>query len=238
MTRPEPAAVSGRRLLLALGLWAAFSGVIVLAVVVWGRVLARGWAVQHRADLSAILVAGAYLALLAALLLAFGGPAGIRDRLGFRFTSLADAAGALGVWFVALVGGALLTQALTPLLGQPRSNTVEVLGQSFDPLFVALIVPTLCVLAPAMEELLFRGALYGWLRRRLPAAPAIPVTAALFAAAHLLPALFPILFVFGLAATWVRERTGSTFNSFVMHATQNTFAVVATYLLLSRGMGR
>jgi membrane protease YdiL (CAAX protease family) len=230
--------MSGRRLLLTLGLWAAFSGLIVLAVVVWGRLLAHGWAVHHRADLSAILVAGVYLALLAALLLAFGGPAGIRDRLGFRYTSLADVAAAVGLWFLALIGGALLTQALTPLLGQPRSNTVDVLGQSFDPLFVALIVPTICLLAPATEELLFRGALFGWLRRWLPAAAAIPVTAGLFAGAHLLPALFPILFVFGLAATWMRERTGSTFNSFVMHATQNTFAVVATYLLLSHGMGR
>jgi membrane protease YdiL (CAAX protease family) len=44
----------------------------------------------------------------------------------------------------------------------------------------------------------------------------------------------PTLFVFGLGAAWIRERTGSTFNSFAMHATQNTFAVVATYLLLSR----
>ena len=43
----------------------------------------------------------------------------------------------------------------------------------------------------------------------------------------------PLLFVFGLAATLVRARTGSTLNSFAMHATQNTMAVVATYALLS-----
>jgi membrane protease YdiL (CAAX protease family) len=56
---------------------------------------------------------------------------------------------------------------------------------------VAIIVPTVCLLAPACEEMLFRGALYGWLRRRAPVALAIPVTAAVFAGVHLLPGLFP-----------------------------------------------
>ena len=37
-----------------------------------------------------------------------------------------------------------------------------------------------CLVAPLAEELLFRGALFGWLRRRLPAWPAILVSAALF----------------------------------------------------------
>ncbi len=230
--------MSGWRLLLALGLWVGLGGAVVLATVLVARLLVPGWAAQHRPDVSAIVLAGAYVALLAALLLAFGGPAGVRERLAFRCTSLADVAAALGVWFLALAVGLALTQALVPVLGRPQSNTVGLLRQSFDPLFVALVVPTFCVLGPLTEELLFRGALYGWLRRRLPVAAAVPVTAAVFAAAHLLPALFPVLFVFGLGATWVRERTGSTLNSFVMHATQNTFAVALTYLLLSQGVGR
>ena len=92
----------------------------------------------------------------------------------------------------------------------------------------------MCVIGPVCEELLFRGALYGWLRRRTPALVAIPLSAAVFAAAHLIVPLLPVLFVFGLGAAWIRERTGSTLNSFAMHATQNTFAVAVTYLLLSR----
>jgi membrane protease YdiL (CAAX protease family) len=38
--------------------------------------------------------------------------------------------------------------------------------------------------------------------------------------------------VFGLGAGWMRERTGSTLNSFAMHVTQNTFAVALTYVVL------
>lgn len=227
--------VSGRRLLLSLGLWAGLVAVAGGGTVLGLRLLARTWAAGHRADVNALLIAEAYVSLLVALLLAFGGPAGLRDRLGFRFTSLGDLAVALALWVVALVVGGVVTAALSPLLGHPESNTVTLLRQSFDPLFVGLIVPTVCVLAPACEELLFRGALFGWLARHLPAGAAVVVTAAVFAGAHLLPTLLPVLFIFGLAATVVRARTGSTLNSFAMHATQNTFAVLATYAVLSRG---
>ena len=225
---------SGRRLLLAVLLWLVIGAVVDGATLLALRVLAGSWVASHRAGLSAVLIAEAYISLLAALLLAFGGFIGLRDRLGFRYTSAADIGGALLVWIGALLAGGIVTAALAPLIGEPPSNAVSLLRRSFDPLFVAVIVPTICLLAPITEELLFRGALFGWLRSRLPSSAAIVVTAALFAGAHLLPTLFPVLFVFGLGATWVRERTGSTLNSFAMHATQNTFAVLATYALLSQ----
>jgi membrane protease YdiL (CAAX protease family) len=229
--------VSGRRLLLALGLWAVLIGAAGGGTLLWARLVARAWAAGHRADVGAILVVEAYVTLLAALLLAFGGPAGLRDRLRFRFTSIGDLVLALALWVAALIAGQIVTLALRPLIGEPEGNALAVLRQSFDPLFVALIVPTICVLAPATEELLFRGALFGWLGRHVPLPVAVVVTAAVFAGAHLLPMLLPVLFVFGLAATVIRARTGSTLNSFAMHATQNTFAVVGAYVLLSQGAG-
>jgi len=231
----ERGRVSGRRLLLTLGLWAGLVVLVLGATILAARLVFRPWAVGHRADLGAFLVAEAYLALLGALLLAFGGPAGLRDRLRFRFTSLTDLSLSLLAWLAALFTGALVTAALTPLFGQPRSNTAALLGQSFDALFVVVIVPTVCLLAPICEELLFRGVLFGWLAGHLPVSVSVIVTAAVFAGAHLLPPLFPILFVFGLAATLVRAATDSTLNSFAMHATQNTVAAVAFYALLSHG---
>jgi membrane protease YdiL (CAAX protease family) len=223
--------VTGRQLLLTLGLFLGV-GVVVVGLTVLGLRLAGHWAARHPADFLAILMVELYLALLTALLLVFR-PAGLRDRLGFRFTSPAHLGLALGLWVGALVVGTLATAALTPLLGRPQSNAVGLLSRSFDPLFVALIVPTVCLLAPACEEMLFRGVLYGWLRRYLPALPVMVITAAVFAAAHLLPSLFPILFAFGLAAAVVREWTGSTLNSFVMHVTQNTASVAVTYAALT-----
>jgi membrane protease YdiL (CAAX protease family) len=205
------------------------------AVFVPLLVLARPWARSHGADVAAITLAVLYLALLLALAACFGGPAGLRDRLGFRFTRVGDVTAALLLWVVTLVAGAVLSSLLVPLLGAPRSNAVPILSQSFDPIFAGLIVATVVVLAPAAEELLFRGALLGWLRGRLPLAAAAPLSAAVFAGAHVIPSLFPLLFLFGISAALVRERTGSTFNTFVMHMTQNAMAVVVTYALIASG---
>jgi membrane protease YdiL (CAAX protease family) len=224
--------VSGRRLLLAVAIWLVLAGAGFGPAVAFVRLSQFGRA--HRADVLAAALLEAYLALFVALLTAFGGPAGLRRTLGFRFTSAAHLALALGTWGACFVGGALLDAAFIPILGPPPSNTEALLGISFDPLFVVLIVVTVCVVAPVCEELFFRGALYGWMRGRVPALVAIPVSALVFAGAHVIVPLMPTLFVFGLGAAWIRERTGSTLNSFAMHATQNTVAVVATYVLLSR----
>jgi uncharacterized protein len=227
--------VSGRRLLVTLGLWAGLAVVVLGGTLLAGRFLASGWVSGHLADLDAVLFAEGYLTLLAALLLAFGGPAGLRDRLCFRFTSAVDLAGALGAWVAAALAASFVTLALSPLLGEPPSNTATLFGQSFDPFFVAVVVPTACLLAPFCEELLFRGVLYGWLAGHLPVPVTVFVTAAVFAGAHLLPLLFPVLFVLGLALTLIRAATHSTLNSFAMHVTQNTLAAVVFYAVLAHG---
>jgi len=229
---PRPR-ISGWRVAAALGLW-----VVLAAVVAGGTLLAARFRFQdllaaHRAAVGAVLVVEAYVTLLAALLIVFRGWRGLRDQLGFRFTAVRHLGLALVTWICALVVGVIATALLSPLLGPPRSNATDLLGRSFDPLFVALIVPTVCILAPACEELLFRGAIFGWLRSRLPVPLAAVISAALFAGAHLLPPLLPELFVFGLAAALIYQYTGSTLNSFVMHAAQNTSAVLVAYLVLT-----
>ncbi len=225
--------VGGKRLLLALGLWPVLAVAAAAATLLALHILAGSWVAGHDGDLTAIFMAEVYVALLAALTLAFGGLAGLRDRLAFRFTSAGHLALVLPAWLGALVAGLLATALLSRWVGPGESNTAALLSTSFDPLFVALVVPTVCLLGPACEEMLFRGALYGWLRRRAPVALAIPVTAAVFAGAHLLPGLFPTLFMVGIATAVLREWTGSTLNSFALHATQNTFAVAVTYLVLT-----
>lgn len=225
--------VSGRRVAASVGLWALLAAVVVGGTLLTFRFGLPGVVAAHRAAVGAVLVVEAYLTLLASLLVAFGGWRGLRDQFGFRFTSYRHVLLALVTWISALVVGVLATALLSPLLGTPRSNATDLLGRSFDPFFVVPIVPTVCLLAPACEELLFRGALFGWLRLRLPVPVAAVVSAAIFAGAHLLLPLFPELFVFGLAAALIYQLTGSTFNSFVMHATQNTTAVLITYAVLT-----
>ena len=240
MTLPS---ASGRRLLLAIAvwlcLWAAATLVTLEAMLAAARLLRDPQLHRNElTDFAALWLAEAYLALLGALLLTFGGVAGLRGRLGFRFTSWADIALAFGIWLPALLVAALLLSLQAFLIGrQPPSNTEELLRLAHNPLFVGVVVPTLTVLGPATEELFFRGALFGWMRTRLPVPWSIGISAAVFAGAHFIPLLFIALFVFGVAAALVYQLTGSTMNSFFLHACQNTLAVLVTYAVLARSPG-
>jgi hypothetical protein len=224
-------AVTGRRLLAVLVAWPVGAALLVALTILGLRLGARAWAVRHVVDVLAVELLEVYVALVAALVLVFR-PRGIRERLGFRYTGLGGVALAVGTWLAAGFCGLLLTAAARPLLGPPQDNARRVLALGSDPLFVGIVAFVVCLVAPFAEELLFRGALLGWLLGRTPAAVAIGLSAAVFAAVHLIPALLPFLFALGIATGFLRWRTGSTFNSFVAHACQNTFATVATLYLL------
>ncbi|HYZ01615.1 MAG TPA: CPBP family intramembrane glutamic endopeptidase [Candidatus Binatia bacterium] len=224
---------TGRRLLLTLVGWPVVAAVLIGVTLLVVRALVPDWGQRHRPDVLALVTLEAYAALGVVLLAVNGWWRGLVERLAFRPSGVGGLVLAIGVWLVAVPVGALATAAISPLLGPPQSNAAEILKLSFDPLFIGLLVPTICLLGPFCEELLFRGALQGWLAWRIPGALAIVLAAAAFAGAHLLPPLLPYLFVFGLGAGLVRWWTGSTFNTFLMHVAQNTFAVVATYAVLT-----
>ena len=233
--------VGGWRLMLALVVWIALS--VAAGVASWAGLnsLTPGWGGM---DGRVLVVAEVYLALVAALLLAFGGLAGVRDRLRFRYTSAGDLRLALGVWVLCWAAIALVYVALSPVLGPPRDAMLQLLRFGSDmsrlppagPIALGLILVRACLLAPLAEELLFRGALFGWLRRRLPATPTIVLTAALFAGIHMMPLLLPVTFLFGVAAGWVRERTGSTLPFFAMHVLNNVLMLAVASALVAGGL--
>ena len=77
------------------------------------------------------------------------------------------------------------------------------------------------VLAPLVEETVFRGVLYQWLRKSLPVWAAAGISAAIFAAAHAIPTIFPWLFVTGLALALVFEYCGTLYCSMLLHGIIN-----------------
>ena len=233
----SPTQVSGRRLLIALLVWPVSATAAGLGTVLVLRLTARAWARGHPGDVQAIVLAEAYVLLLATLLACFGGPSGLRDRLGLRYTGVRHLALGWAAWLLALAAGTVILVILAPLFGRPRSNAEDLVRIAKDPLAVAVLVPTVTLLDPLAEELLFRGALFGWLRGRLPWWAAAVISAAIFAGAHLIPALFPTFFVFGLVAAAVYQYTRSTLNTFVMHASQNTLAVLLVFTIVGGPRG-
>jgi len=231
---PGGAIVPGSRLALTLVTW------IVVSAVVGSATFAVGSAMMPASTgttntLTAISVFEVYVLLLASLYAVLGRHGGLQDWLGVRFSSGADIVLAVAVgavcWGVAAIAFLVIGQ-----LGSLFDALVWIgsdggrLG-SLDPVTTSLSVLRACVLAPIAEELLFRGALFGWLRARTGARFTILATAALFGAIHILPILMPVGFVLGLGLGWVRERTGSTVPGVVFHITSNVAMVVGAYLL-------
>ena len=116
-------------------------------------------------------------------------------------------------------------QELMPALPDYLSGTFKaIMGHNFGYL-------TLCLLAPLVEEVVFRGAILRTLLRAFGNHwAAITVSALLFAVVHLNPAQMPHAFLMGLLLGWMYYRTGSILPAVAVHWVNNTVAY-AFYLL-------
>lgn len=92
-----------------------------------------------------------------------------------------------------------------------------------DAISLILSFVMIVILAPLIEELFFRGWLFGSLRARFSAVAAILVTAVAFAIVHMdTTGLYPIAVLApGLVLSVIRERTGSVKPAVLAHALYN-----------------
>lgn len=74
--------------------------------------------------------------------------------------------------------------------------------------------------APLFEEFIFRGLIYGGLRRSMPAAQAMLMSAAVFAVVHPPVSMLPV-FVLGLCTAWTYERSKTLLGPMLVHAVYN-----------------
>ena len=82
------------------------------------------------------------------------------------------------------------------------------------------------VVAPLVEEFLFRGYFYPVLKRLAGPLPAAITVSLLFGAIHNNAAAFPVLTVLALALTLAYEWSGSLFVPILMHACFNTMMLM------------
>jgi membrane protease YdiL (CAAX protease family) len=192
------------------------------------------------------LTALLYVVLYGAILVVVRRVGGWR-ALGYRFPGWATLLAVIAfvpVWFGILQVAGLVTEyALNQ--GKPiPSNVTELFGpnglRGIGPAQIALAIVVVAVLVPIVEETLFRGVLYQWLRGHLGVGPAAILSALVFAAAHLLSVglalwkLLPVLFLMGCLLALTFQRTRSLYASMVLHGANNAVAIA---LAVRLGLG-
>ena len=134
-----------------------------------------------------------------------------------------DKRGVLLASVVFIVAMGLWTNYFSELAGLP-DNMKDVFEQMMNnPLGIISIV----VMAPLVEELLFRGAIQGHLMRKwkMPYL-GIVVSSLIFGVVHGNPAQIPFAFVVGMALGWMYYLTGSLVPGILMHFINNGGSVL------------
>lgn len=91
---------------------------------------------------------------------------------------------------------------------------------------MAWLAPLSILAAPVFDEFIFRGLVFGGLRRTLSAAPAMAASAALFAVIHPPLNMLPV-FVLGLCTAYAAERSKSLLAPMLTHALYNAVMLAA-----------
>lgn len=160
---------------------------------------------------------------------------GMRIDMGLRLNWSDARAGVL--WGVlALVCGLAVGAAVQALAGSFSSAAGlmldELLADSSS-ISVALFLVMAALVAPVVEELTFRGLLFGALRKRgVSTAWTVVITTIAFAVMHLEPVRLPVILVMGAMLGIVRARTGSTGSSIVAHVVANGLQVLGVVFVL------
>lgn len=187
-----------------------------------------------------LVVVVVYLVLAATFALSFT-PMTLAP-IEFRFTSVRHLWLAVFAWLITVcialliyvligaLGGGLLTP-LTHLLSVV-TDLRRLTGQSDSVWFIAIIRS--CFLVPLFEELFFRGLLVPWLQCKVGGPYAIALSAMLFSLMHVYPIALAYTFLFGLSTAYVRLRTASTLNSYIMHVLNNLLFVGGGVYLFQR----
>ncbi|MDQ6674656.1 MAG: CPBP family intramembrane metalloprotease [Chloroflexota bacterium] len=146
------------------------------------------------------------------------------------------------------VVGLVVIDAVGFLLSQVglQPNQLEqyafVRSESLFPGFTLLLLSA-GVLAPIVEELFFRGFLFGLYRRRQPLWVAYMVPSVLFTLLHNDPSHMSVpqmaglsigIFILALLLTWMYQHTGSLYPGMLAHAVNNATGLILVYTL---GMG-
>ncbi len=166
------------------------------------------------------------------------------DLVELRWPTLRDLAWSVG-GLVALFAGYLAIVAVVSFLDvSPAQNSIVEAGQQ-NPGLVPLLIPLAILVVGPSEELLFRGAIQGVLRRSYSAVPAIAIASALFGVAHVFALLggplsgilvyISVTFVLGMILGAIYEKTENVLVPSLVHGVYNAILFTSLYFQVSGG---
>ncbi len=135
--------------------------------------------------------------------------------------------GVFSVWICGVVIEDFTSRYLEGIFGKLElQEPVRLLRESNSPVYLGLSIFLACGVAPLVEEMLFRGYIYGTVRRLTHPIFAILVVGAIFAVVHSnLPALLP-LWTFSILLCLAYEWSGSLWVPIGIHAFFNAANIV------------
>ena len=129
----------------------------------------------------------------------------------------------LGMSAVFILAAMYVLNLLIEQMGLPNTMEETFIAMSRNPFGVLSIA----LLAPLLEELLFRGAIQGRLHEAgLHPWRAILISSLIFGVAHMNPAQIPFAFLLGTMFGWLYYRTGSLLPGIIGHVLNNSVATV------------
>jgi membrane protease YdiL (CAAX protease family) len=159
----------------------------------------------------------------------------VRRKYGFPLPMLGLRKPERDSWFLpfagTLVGLAIVFgyDALLALTPVESAGTPDEVFDSPGPIIVVVVGAVL--LAPWIEEIFFRGFLFGGLQGRLGWVAAAIISSVVFAAAHLDPYGIPAYAALGVLFAWAYHYTRSLKASMIVHAAINTTTVGVSLVL-------
>lgn len=159
-----------------------------------------------------------------------------RERLGLKGLPIWTDLGLAPIGYIAAIALAAGLTALFSLFPWFNSSEAQNLGYSIymQGWERGIAFVELAVFAPMIEELIFRGWLYGNLRIRVPKIVAILLVSLLFGLVHMQWNVGVSVFAMSVVSCTLREITGTIYAGTLLHIINN---VVAFYLVYVVGMG-
>lgn len=140
----------------------------------------------------------------------------------FNLKSFGEVSGkTIGLSIPLIVAGMLFINLCSEFIGLPdlMQDTFRAMSRN------VFGIISITIMAPLVEELLFRGAIQGYmLRKGMKPLNAILIASAIFGIVHMNPIQIPFAFAIGLIFGWLYYRTGSVVPGIIGHFINNSIA--------------